>query len=253
MSLKLSCTAQFHLRKAGCFHFKEAPVFVNELRVSVRKMLLQLIRIHGSIREGFETNETLGQLLITSLYESESIVEKSIDIFSLSFSHSFLCHWKFHLTKHSSCCSTLTLTIHSALRYRALRSILGIHWRDLVSNETVRALAGQPLASSLAARRRVRWCGHVLRLPPHHPSRAILDFNPGSFGWKRSRGAPRTRWFDVVKRDHDQLGLDPAAIGGEVEIVFLTESESSHSGGWEFSLWRVRILTGVGESSHRVG
>jgi len=27
---------------------------------------------------------------------------------------------------------------------RALRSILGIHWRDLVSNETVRALAGQP-------------------------------------------------------------------------------------------------------------
>jgi len=64
----------------------------------------------------------------------------------------------------------------------ALRLILGIHWRDLVSNETVRALAGQPPASSLAARRRVRWYGHVLRLQPHHPSRAILDFDPGSFG-----------------------------------------------------------------------
>jgi len=93
---------------------------------------------------------------------------------------------------------------------RALRSIIGIHWRELVSNETVRALSGQP--SSLAARRRVRWYGHVLRLPPHHLSRAIMDFDPGSFGWKRHRGAPGTRSFDVVKRDLDQLGLDPAAI-----------------------------------------
>jgi len=62
---------------------------------------------------------------------------------------------------------------------RALRLILGIHWRDLVSNETVQAFAKQSSASSLAARHRVRWYGHVLRLPPHHPSQAILDFDPG--------------------------------------------------------------------------
>jgi len=37
--------------------------------------------------------------------------------------------------------------------------------------------------------------------------------------------------FIVGNLFHDQLGLDPAAIGGEVEIIFLTESESSHSGG----------------------
>jgi len=109
----------------------------------------------------------------------------------------------------------LTETLSSRLDgfdSRALRSILGIHWRDLVSNETVRVLAGQPPASCLAARRRVRWYGHVLRTPPHHPSRAILDFDPGSFVWKRPRAAPRTRWIDVVGRDLDQLGLDPAAI-----------------------------------------
>ena len=119
------------------------------------------------------------------------------------------------------CCCTarrtwpLTGTLSSRLDgfdSRALRSILGIHWRDLVSNETVRTLAGLPPASSLAARCRVRWYGHVLRLPPQHSSRAILDFDPGSFGWKRPRGAPRTRWLDVVKRDLDQLGLGPAAI-----------------------------------------
>jgi len=71
---------------------------------------------------------------------------------------------------------------------RALRSILGIHWRDFVSSEMVRALAGQSLASSLAAHCRVRCYGHVLRLLPHHPSRAILDSDPGSFGWKRPDG-----------------------------------------------------------------
>jgi len=49
-------------------------------------------------------------------------------------------------------------------------------------------------------------------MPPHHPSRAILYFDPGPFGWKPPRGAPRARWIDVVRRDLDQLGLDPAAI-----------------------------------------
>jgi len=48
-------------------------------------------------------------------------------------------------------------------------------------------------------------------MPPHHPSRAILNFDPGSFGWKRPRGVPRTRWIDVSDAILT-LGLDPAAI-----------------------------------------
>jgi len=74
------------------------------------------------------------------------------------------------------------------------------------------ALAGQIPASSLAARRRVRRYGHVLRMPPHHPSQAILDFDPASFDWKRPGGTPRTRWIDVVRRDLDRFGLNPGAI-----------------------------------------
>ena len=66
------------------------------------------------------------------------------------------------MLKSCLCCCTarrpgLIGTLFSRLDSRALRSILGIHWRDLVSNETVRPLTGQPPASSLAARRRVRW------------------------------------------------------------------------------------------------
>ena len=71
----------------------------------------------------------------------------------------------------------------------------------------VRALAGQPPASSLATCCRVRWYGHVLRWPLHHPSRAILVFNPGSFGWK---------WF---RKPH-------APVGSKLSNAILTSSAS---------------------------
>ena len=97
-------------------------------------------------------------------------------------------HFAYHQDAHIQCSSPvcaavraetwpLTGTLSSRLdgfdsfHSRALRSILGLRWRDLVSNEMVRALAGQPPASSLSARRRVRWYGHVLRIAtaPSYP------------------------------------------------------------------------------------
>ena len=84
---------------------------------------------------------------------------------------------------------------------RALRRIEGIHWTQHVSNEEVRRRTRQPPASALAAQRRVRWLGHILRSPPEHPTRAILEFDPAAAGWRRPRGAPRTRWLDVLAQD----------------------------------------------------
>ena len=90
---------------------------------------------------------------------------------------------------------------------RSLRRIEGIHWTDHVSNEELRRRTRQPLASSIAAQKRVRWLGHVLRLPPYHPTRAIMEFNPRQAGWTRPRGAPRTRWLDVAAKDLRQCGV----------------------------------------------
>jgi len=91
---------------------------------------------------------------------------------------------------------------------RALRSILGIHWRDLVSNETVWALAG--LLFGCPPQDPLVWTCASPATAPSFSDYPGLD--PGSFGWKRPRGAPRTRWIDVVRRDLDQLGLDPVAV-----------------------------------------
>ena len=94
---------------------------------------------------------------------------------------------------------------------RALRRIEGIFWPQRISNEDLRALTQQPPASRIAAMRRVRWYGHLLRLPPHHPTKAMLDFNPAQEGWRRPRGAPRTRWLDVVAQDLQLCGTTLAA------------------------------------------
>ncbi|KAL1273454.1 hypothetical protein QQF64_029316 [Cirrhinus molitorella] len=61
---------------------------------------------------------------------------------------------------------------------RALRTIENIRWPQRVSNEALRARTRQPRASGLVAQRRTRWFGHVLRLPPDYPTKAIIQFDP---------------------------------------------------------------------------
>ena len=90
---------------------------------------------------------------------------------------------------------------------RALRRIENIHWSQRVSNQELRDRTRQPPASILAAKRRLRWYGHVQRMPDDHPTKVIYDFKPAAAGWARPRGAPRTRWVDIVAKDLQQLGL----------------------------------------------
>ena len=90
---------------------------------------------------------------------------------------------------------------------RALRRIEGIHWTDHITNEELRERTCQPYASVLAGQKRLRWYGHLRRLPPEHPARIAYDFDPVAAGWQRPRGAPRTRWRDVVSSDLRRLGL----------------------------------------------
>ncbi len=93
---------------------------------------------------------------------------------------------------------------------RALRTIEGIKWHHRVSNSILRERTQQPPASRLAAQRRMRWFGHIQRLPPEHPTHTILHFDPKTAGWRRPRGKPRTRWMDIITRDLQHLGLSMA-------------------------------------------
>ncbi|KAI8496714.1 hypothetical protein Bbelb_253690 [Branchiostoma belcheri] len=118
---------------------------------------------------------------------------------------------------------------------RCLRRILGVRWFDHLPGTELRQRTQQPPASRVAAMRRVRWYGHVLRLPPDHPTRAILNFSPQSAGWKRPRGAPRTRWTDVLAKDLALVNITPEEAQGLAqnrsrwrEVARLVETVLTH-------------------------
>ncbi|XP_063584666.1 uncharacterized protein LOC134762226 [Penaeus indicus] len=94
-----------------------------------------------------------------------------------------------------------------AFHMRCLRSILGITWQDKVTNAAVLARTGcEPLIQVLRARR-LRWLGHVRRLPDGRLPKDILygELDSGA----RTLGRPLLRFKDVTKRDLINLNIIP--------------------------------------------
>ena len=82
---------------------------------------------------------------------------------------------------------------------RILRRILGISWQDKVPNTEVLSRAGLPSMYTLLRQRRLRWLGHVHRMPDGRIPEDLLYGELAS--GKRSTGRPQLRYHDVVKRD----------------------------------------------------
>ena len=91
---------------------------------------------------------------------------------------------------------------------RCQRRLLRVFWQQHVSNQSIRERTKQPTASSLLRQRRLRWFGHLHRMPSSLPVRRVFDFNPNIHGWKRLRGRLKTRWADSIKHDLHSAGLD---------------------------------------------
>ena len=92
---------------------------------------------------------------------------------------------------------------------RAQRVICGILRPTVISNDALRFRTGlPPLARTLAAHR-LRWYGHLLRTSPSHPTRLVLEFDLPTAGWRRPRGAPLTRYLDVIREDLRFVGIPP--------------------------------------------
>ncbi len=82
---------------------------------------------------------------------------------------------------------------------RSLRRILGILWQDKVPNTEVLSRAGLPSMFTLLRQRRLRWLGHVHRMPDGRIPKDLLYGELAS--GKRPTGRPQLRYRDVVKRD----------------------------------------------------
>ena len=91
---------------------------------------------------------------------------------------------------------------------RCQRRLLRVFWQQHISNHSIRERTKQPTASSILRQRRLRWFGHLHRMPSSLPARRVYYFNTNIHGWKRPRGRPKTTWADSIKHDLNSAGLD---------------------------------------------
>ena len=83
------------------------------------------------------------------------------------------------------------------IQQRHLRSILKIKWDDFITNDEVLDRAMTEDIENILIRNRLRWFGHVIRLPDVRPNKALLygELSEGS----RKIGRPLLRFKDTIK------------------------------------------------------
>ena len=100
--------------------------------------------------------------------------------------------------------ATLTKSLDAA-HHRWQRSILGILWKDRITNVAVRTRTGQQTMDNILRERRLRWLGHVFRMDHQRiPQQALYWQVPG---YKRGPGRPRANRRGIVSKDLRKMGF----------------------------------------------
>ena len=86
-----------------------------------------------------------------------------------------------------------------SFHYQCLRKILKIDWRKHVSNIEISKVANIPSALQVIKRQRLKWFGHIQRMPRNRLPKKLLEWEPSNGATKP--GKPKTTWKDTIKRD----------------------------------------------------
>ena len=106
-----------------------------------------------------------------------------------------------------NCC--ITVKMIDVFHRQCLSSILGISWRDHVTNDQVMVRSGQLALHDIVATRRRRFVGHILRLLATRPASLALGWNRWiPEGGRRRVGRPLRTWQDTLKEDLETMGVD---------------------------------------------
>ena len=89
----------------------------------------------------------------------------------------------------------------------SLRSLLNIKWQDKIPDTKVLAQAGLPSIHTILMQARLRWAGHVARMPDHRlPKRLFYsELQEG----KRSQGWQKKRFRDNLKIPVKAFAIKP--------------------------------------------
>ena len=92
----------------------------------------------------------------------------------------------------------------NAFHNGCLRKICRIFWPNKISNVELYKKTGCNSAVLEIKRRRLRWLGHVLRMPKDSIPKVALRWTPPG---KRKRGRPKMTWRQTVMAELKEKGL----------------------------------------------
>ena len=123
----------------------------------------------------------------------------------MTFIHSFVSYFLLVSTifLYNSELWTFTKTNKNAIdnfQRRLLRRIMNIRYPQIITNEELYRQTQQTPWSTVIRTRRLRWFGHLMRLPDETPARQALDVFQ-NVKVKRPQGAPRKTWLSNVQDD----------------------------------------------------
>ena len=93
---------------------------------------------------------------------------------------------------------------------RCLCDILGVSWKDHMTNEELLSRAGVEDLIDIVAERRRRFIGNILRLPISRPASRAMDWIPE--GGRRRLGRPKRTWRDIFREDMQAMGVSGSDI-----------------------------------------
>jgi hypothetical protein len=107
-----------------------------------------------------------------------------------------------------------------AAHHKWLRRILGITWKQKVTNEEVRKRTGMGNFLNILRRNRLRWLGHVHRMSSNRLPKQALQWSPRE--GKRRRGRPRKNWKATVTDDLRELEMswEEAELVGQDRVMW---------------------------------
>ena len=124
---------------------------------------------------------------------------------------------------------------------RCLRRILRIRWIQHIRNTEVLDRARINTVETYIGANRLRWFGHVTRMPENRVPKYLISWTPKH--GKRSRGRPRKSWLTCVQED-------AAIFSGRPNIVLDKMNElASHRKHWREMIRHKREFIGAGHSN----
>ena len=93
----------------------------------------------------------------------------------------------------------------NAVNNKMLRYLVGMA-RDEISNDQLYKITGTDPIDMIMRRYRLRWAGHVRRMPDCRVPKKVMFGN--LVGGKRQRGRPTKTWNDCLDQDLEMIGLN---------------------------------------------